>query len=210
VTVEILLAFAATEAALSLIPGPAVLVVVSQGMTGGRAPSAWAALGVIAGNLLCFAISATGVGALLLASYDLFFAVKWAGAAYLIYLGVKTWRAPPEATFAPSDVGGRHRGGSSFMHGFLTQAANPKSILFFAALLPQFVDPGGDVTVQLALLGGVSIAIELPILFAYGRLGGQALRLAARPRLFRLVHRGAGSLLVLAGVGLAALRRAEG
>jgi homoserine/homoserine lactone efflux protein len=128
--------FVVTESILCLTPGPAVLLVVAQALGRGAAASVWATLGILTGNALYFVLSATGLGALLLASYELFSLVRWLGAAYLIWLGVRAFsgRSATRST-APTVAMGRRR---TFVNGFVLQAANPKALLFFVALLPQF------------------------------------------------------------------------
>ncbi len=93
------------------------------------------------------------------------------------------------------------------MNGFVLQAANPKALLFFVALLPQFVEPGGQVAGQVLVLAVTSVAIELVILLAYGAAAGRLHALTASPRVARLVDRLTGTMLVTAGAGLAAVRR---
>ncbi|HEX6626050.1 MAG TPA: LysE family translocator [Pyrinomonadaceae bacterium] len=209
-SLEVILVFAATEFVLSLTPGPAVLVVVSQGMRHGFAASARGAAGILAGNAVYFALSALGLGALLLASATLFAVLKWAGVAYLVFVGLRM-------LLAKGDAGGEAGGAAQppapkrslrlFSQGLLTQLSNPKALVFFTALLPQFVSPEGRVFEQFLLLGVVSITVECPVLLAYGWLAERGQRLLPKGRLSTLPDRIAGAFLIGAGLGLAALRR---
>jgi len=130
--------FAATIV-LSLSPGPGVFSSISSGMRHGFRLGVWNGIGMQFANLFIAIGVSLGLGALLLASETLFTLVKWLGVAYLIYLGVTTWRAPAK-TFEEdkTDTGTTAR--EIFMHGFFVNATNPKGIIFFAAILPQFVD----------------------------------------------------------------------
>jgi threonine/homoserine/homoserine lactone efflux protein len=205
---EIWLLFALTETVLCFTPGPAVLLVLSQGLARGTASSLWANLGILAGNTMYFILSASSLGALLVASYDLFALIRWGGAVYLVWLGVTTFRGRSSVlSVAPPGATARGRG-RIFANGFVLQAANPKALVFFTALLPQFIDPGGDVVVQVAILALTSVVIEFMVLLGYGALAGRLTVWASRPRLRVLTNRVAGALLVTAGVGTAALRRA--
>lgn len=200
--------FVVTETVLCLTPGPAVLLVLSTALGRGTAQSMWSALGILAANAAYFLLSATSLGAILMASYDLFFAIKWVGAAYLVYLGVKTLRGKG-AGLSISSAAGQQKlpGRKLLLNGFVLQAANPKSILFFTALLPQFIDPKGPVTWQVAILGVTSIVIELVVLAGYAALAGRVARFAAQPRFATITDRLAGGLLITAAVGIAVLRR---
>src|SRR5262245_47262826 len=135
-TWETWIVFVVTETVLCLTPGPAVLFVVAQGIGRGAGAALAAAAGILAGNAFYFALSATGLGAMLLAAYGLFSAIKWVGAAYLVWLGVSTFRARAVPHEVPAAAGGRLLG-----RGFVVQVANPKALVFFTALLPQFIDP---------------------------------------------------------------------
>jgi homoserine/homoserine lactone efflux protein len=199
--------FAVTETMLCLTPGPAVLFVLSQALGAGAAASFRASLGILAGNAFYFVLSATSLGALLVASYDLFFAVKWVGAAYLVWLGVCGLRAR-RAVIAVSPAVNGPAGARLVARGFAVQAANPKAIVFFIALLPQFIDPRGRVPGQLAILAVTSMTVELLVLNVYGALAGRAAHLAAKPRAVALLERAAGGLLIGAGLRMAMLRRA--
>jgi homoserine/homoserine lactone efflux protein len=199
--------FAVTELVLCLTPGPAVLTILAQALRHGPVRALWSILGIIAGNTLYFILSATSLGALLLASYELFFAIKWVGAAYLLWLGLRTFfergsKLAVEA--APSARGGAL---GLFTHAFVVQVANPKALLFFSALLPQFVDPTLAIAPQMLVLALCSVVIEFSVLFFYASLAAQATRLAVRPRFAAITNRIAGTFLIGAGIGLASLTR---
>ena len=169
------LLFLVMETALSLSPGPAVFYVVSQGARGALRRSAPAAAGIISANAIYFALSATSLGAIIAASARFFMIAKWVGAAYLIYLGVKALRSAA-ATHAvdlgvslPTEKGDRRR---VYLGALTLQLANPKALLFFLALLPQFIDPsagrcpadadsGGDVDAA-GVLHSIGIRVACP------------------------------------------------
>ena len=199
--------FALTELVLCVTPGPAVLLVLSQALGRGAARSVWSSLGILTANAGYFVLSATSLGALLVASYGAFSAVRWLGAAYLVWLGLRTFfgRAPIVGDGAPS----REAAPSArlFLNGFVLQASNPKSLVFFSAILPQFVDPRGGLVLQMTVLGLTSMVVEFAVLLGYGLLAERASAFARQPRYARLVDRLAGTLLVAAGAGLALLRR---
>jgi homoserine/homoserine lactone efflux protein len=203
---EILLAFTATILLFAFSPGPAVLLTVSHGMRGGWGDSLKVALGVQAGNGVYFALSALGLGALLQASETLFHAVKWLGAAYLVFLGVRTWRNArrnaPTGPAAPAAVGPR-----PFVQGVLCQLANPKAVLFFGALMPQFIDPAGPQLLQYLVFAALCFVAEVPVLAGYGWLAAKGGRLSRSGRVALWRERVSGGLLVGVGASLAAIRR---
>jgi len=196
-TFQTWLLFLIMETALSLSPGPAVFYVVSQGI---RAfPRAVpATLGILSANAIYFALSATSLGALIAASARFFTIAKWAGAAYLIYLGIKSLRSAAASrsialtgTAAPGDGdtrGGRPRGvgtrGSDrrqiYLGALTLQLSNPKALLFFLALLPQFIDTQHAVAPQMLILAATSMLPECCILLAYGWLAHGAAHASAR------------------------------
>jgi threonine/homoserine/homoserine lactone efflux protein len=206
-TWQIWLLFVATEAVLSLTPGPAVLYVLSQAIRCGQGKSVWASWGILSANAMYFALSATSLGAIIVASYKLFFVIKWAGAAYLVYLGVMSFFGKSSPLTLPETSSDSRSGSRILRDGFLLQAANPKALLFFTAILPQFINAHHNVAFQILVLGISSILVEFVILFTYGQLAGRALATARNPRFEKLTNRVAGSLLIGAGVGLANLRR---
>jgi len=206
-TWQIWLLFVMTEAVLSLTPGPAVLYVLSQAIRRGAGKSVWASWGILSANALYFALSATSLGAVIVASYKLFFLIKWLGAGYLVYLGVRSFFAKTSVLSLPESTGDIRSDPRILRDGFFLQAANPKAILFFTAILPQFIDTRHDIAFQILVLGMSSILVEFVILFVYGQLAGRALSTARSPRFEKVTNRVAGSLLICAGVGLARLRR---
>jgi homoserine/homoserine lactone efflux protein len=199
--------FCLTETLLCLQPGPAVLLVVSLGMTRGTLHGLAASFGVLAANALYFAVSASGLAAARGLSPQAFGAVRLAGAAYLIWLGLgmlrRSLRSDPGEAARAAPVAAR---GRSFWHGFVTQGANPGLLVYFTAILPQFVDARAPLGRQIAILAASSLLIELLVLSAYSVLSHRAGR-AAAPRFRLLLERCGGGLLIAAGAGLATLWR---
>jgi homoserine/homoserine lactone efflux protein len=207
-TLESWLLFVLTEGALCLTPGPAVLLVLSHGLTRGTASSVVANLGILTGNAFYFALSATGIGAVLLASYEVFTAIRWLGAAYLIWLGASAFVGRSSVIAVTADPAVPVSAARTFVNGVVLQVANPKALVFFTALLPQFIDPRGSVLGQVAILGVTSVVMEFFVRLGYGALAGRLTTFAARPRFQILANRVAGGLLIAAGVGTARLERA--
>lgn len=206
---EVWTAYAVMETALCLAPGPAVLLVLSQGLARGTLASIWSNLGILSGNAIYFLLSAVGLGAVLIASYDLFFAIKWIGAGYLIWLGVSAFVGrSPILSVRRDDSQAALSGARMYLNGIILQLSNPKALVFFTALLPQFVDPAVGVAKQVVILAVTSFAIEFIVLAGYGALAGRVTHMASRPRFASLTNRTAGTMLIAAGVGIARIRRA--
>ena len=199
------LAFFITATVAALVPGPAVLYVVGQGMRHGARKAVAANLGILSGNLIWFTASAIGLAALVAYAAPVFVAIKWIGVAYLAWLGVSAWRDALRGTGSPREVAravaSRAR---MWRQGVLLQLGNPKAILFFTALLPQFVDTTRPIAPQVGVLAATSTLSEFVVLVAYAWLAarGGAL-LITRPRLARVTDAAAGSCLIGAGIGLA-------
>ena len=217
--------FALTEFLLSLTPGPAVLLVIGLSMRQGFRIGFMGTLGILSTNIVFFALSALGVGALILASATLFTVLKWIGAAYLVYLGIgmiaplarRLWRERVRGEGSPA--GGldlddareaaprqRQTAARAFWLGFSLQASNPKNLAFFVAILPQFINPDGNVALQMVVLGIVSVLLELPILVAYGAASALSARVM-RERLIEWIEGIGGGILVGLGGALATSQR---
>jgi homoserine/homoserine lactone efflux protein len=157
------IAFCVTETVLCLTPGPAVLLVLSTALGRGFRSGLGAALGILAANTVYFGLSATGVVAAHAVSRDLFTVIKWIGAGYLAWIGLRMLRSHrPGPASAQPDVLAR-----SFARGFVVQSANPKAVVFFVALLPQFINPAAPVAEQVLILAASSLFIELLVLAGY-------------------------------------------
>lgn len=177
------LLFLVMETALSLSPGPAVFYVVAQGVRGALRRSMPAAAGIISANAIYFTLSATSLGALVAASARFFTVIKWVGAAYLIYLGVKSLRSAASSHAVPLDEAGPVESGDRrrvYLGALTLQLANPKALLFFLALLPQFIDTDRAVVPQMLILAATSMIPEFCILLSYGWLAHRALRASAK------------------------------
>ncbi len=207
-TWQVWLAFAILETVLCFTPGPAVLLVLSQALSRGTAKTVWTILGILSANTAYFIVSATGLGATLAASNNIFFAIKWIGAAYLVWLGLnEIFGAHARLAIAPADAA-RGLAGPMFVRGFALQMSNPKALVFFTALVPQFLNPHAALVPQIAILAVTSMIIEFAVQIFYAALVGRFTHLATRPRFAAVANRVAGSLLIAAGIGMAALRRA--
>ena len=199
-------AFVVAMTALCVVPGPAVLLVLSQALSHGTAKAVWSILGIIVAGTAWFVLSATGIGAVLTASYDLFFAIKWIGVAYLVWLGVATFfRTSKLAALRPAS--GPADAKRLFAGGFVLQMANPNVLLFFTAFLPQSIDPHRALWPQIATLALTTAVIEFVVQVGYAVLAGRFRTMATAQRFAVITDRVAGVLLVAAGLGMAAIRR---
>jgi len=195
--------FSGTETLLCLTPGPAVLFVLSYGLARGGRASLWANAGILAGNAFYFGLSAVGLGAVLLASHEVFTIIKYLGAAYLVYVGVRTILGAGLALQVDGVARATTEDWRTLTRGFALQAANPKALIFFVALLPQFIDANRAVAPQVLILGVTSVIIEFFVLAAYGYLAARAATIAREPRFVAVTNRVSGSMLVAAGAGIA-------
>ena len=191
---------------LSITPGPGVFSSISSGLRHSFRLGWWNGLGMQIANLTVLAIVALGLGAILLASEALFTAVKWLGVAYLIYLGIVTWRSPPRG-FEEDATDNAHMVREVFTRGFLVNITNPKGIIFFAAILPQFIDVARPQAMQYAILGATTFVTDLAIMMAYTALAARVFRMMRDPSHLRWINRGLGGMFVAAGVALAGFRR---
>lgn len=204
-TLQTWLLFCITETVLCLIPGPAVLFVLATALRRGLRPAAVAAAGILAGNSCYFALSATGIAAVIVASRALFSLLKWSGAAYLVWLGARLLLARAAGRADQPPPGAQRRGAAVehvFTRAFIVQAANPKAVVFFVALLPQFINPSGGIAWQILLLGASSLLIESLVLGLYAALAASARRLTAAHFATALERLG-GAILIAAGARLA-------
>jgi homoserine/homoserine lactone efflux protein len=165
---EVVVAFIGLEIVLCLIPGPAVLSVVGATL-GNHARAGFATTaGILTGNVFYFIISAWGLATLVSSSHAAFVVIKWCGAAYLAYLGVRALLTK-ESDLAAA-LGGSNNGAAgrrSWFNGTVVQLSNPKALIFFSAILPQFIDPHRPVAMQLVVLGIAGLLVELGVMSFY-------------------------------------------
>ena len=204
------LLFAAATLALTASPGPSALLALSHGSRHGARRTAATVAGSLVAFSLMLAVSLAGVGALLAASATAFSALKLVGAVYLVYVGVKTWRAagrpaPSEADDArgAAPVGVRGR----FWSGFAVAASNPKVLVFSAAYFPQFISPEGPYLLQVAVLAATFLGLEGAWQGAYAGAGGRLALWLSRPVIRRRFDRATGGMFVGLGLALAASSR---
>ncbi len=177
------LLFLIMEMTLSLSPGPAVFYVVSQSIRGDMRRGLPAVSGIIAANAIYFVLSATSLGAVIAASGRFFTIVKWAGAAYLIYMGIMALRsakASGSVELVNHKIAADQNRNPIFMGALTLQLANPKALLFFLALLPQFIDPQSSVVMQMSILAATSMLPEFCILLSYAWLAYRAAHASAK------------------------------
>lgn len=198
------IAFVLAAEALLITPGPTDLVVVSYALSQGRR-SAWASVpGVTLGDTTALILSLLGLGAVLMTSAELFNAVKIAGAIYLVYLGIKTWRAPIPETIddaAPLE----HKPWRIMAHTYIATALNPGGIVFYVAFFPQFLSPDKPLLPQVAIFGATFIVMGSINSALYATLAVQVRRLVRSCRARKNMNRAAGGFLIAIGgmVGLA-------
>jgi homoserine/homoserine lactone efflux protein len=208
------LAFLAVELVMSLLPGPAVLFVLAQGLRHGAWRAFGGSLGILLGNALWFVLSALGLVAVLLALPAVYALLRWASIAWLAWVGVQSLRGGA-AKPAAADAGVAATAMPSFAallrRGVLLQLGNPKALLFFTAILPGFVAPasGWPPWLQVLVLGVTSIAAECLVLAGYGALAAKAAERLREPHWARRLDRVAGVLLLAVAAWLLAMHQSR-
>jgi threonine/homoserine/homoserine lactone efflux protein len=206
VSAETLVTFIIASFVLLVIPGPTIIMVVAQALAHGRRVALASVAGVGLGDLVAASLSIIGVGTILAASSTVFLVVKWAGAAYLVYIGVKMWITPvsiPEIEALPA-VGSRT---TVFRDSFLVTLLNPKGIVFFMAFVPQFINAREPFAPQAAVFVVVFVLLGIVNAWAYAMLASGARNLIRQPNVLRMATRTGAVFLIGAGVISAFARR---
>ncbi|BEO83971.1 LysE family translocator [Serratia marcescens] len=202
-----LLLYIVAVAAVTITPGPTMLLALNNGATKGKRVAACGIAGAALSDLLLIGAVGCGLGAILQASELLFTLVKWAGAAYLFYVACQLWRAPlgtPQA--AQNAMPGARNGRAAFMRSLLVALSNPKGLLFFSAFLPQFIQPAGDVALQYVILALVTALIDIALMSLYALGGHHAMRIFSG-RALRWLNRTCAGLLAGLAIALSFYRR---
>lgn len=202
VPLELYIPFLVAAVILIVIPGPNVGLIIANSLRHGVHAGLITVVAVSVATMIQLGVAVLGMTSLLAWAAQAFEWIRWGGAAYLIYLGIRQWRAPADAS---DTVPARASTWDCCVNGFVVSMTNPKTMLFYAAFLPQFVDPAGDVTLQMSQLALTFVVLAVVLdgawaLFA-SRFRGV---LGRRPR---FVNRLSGGILVGAGVGLALVRK---
>lgn len=206
-TLHMWIAFLLAAAIVLVIPGPTIISVVSHALAHGRKAVIPLVAGVTLGDFTAMTVSLLGLGTLLAASAALFSVLKLGGAFYLIFLGVKLWRSNPEA--GPFNAASESLSTRSLVGRlFLTTTLNPKSIAFFIAFLPQFVNPAAPVRPQLLMLGATFLGMAAVNAACYGFFAGQLRDKMQRRAVRRWFNRSGGTALIGAGLLTATVHRA--
>lgn len=202
------IAFVIAAMIVLVIPGPTILLVISQAIAHGRRSVIPLATGVTLGDFTAMTFSLLGLGAILAASAALFSILKMMGAVYLIYLGIKLWRSNPEnheIDFAATKTSNS----SLFKSAFIVTALNPKGIVFFVAFLPQFVNPQSQTVPQLLILGGTFLLLASINATLYAVFAGHLRDTMQNAKVRRWFNRCGGSVLIGAGIFTAAIQRSS-
>lgn len=196
--------FLVTTLVLIMVPGPAAFTVAAQGVNCRSNKVFLGVLGVACADVIFFALSATGIASLVLTSSLLFATVKWFGVAYLLYLGVialfskagaiKISRKPIKNS--PTKL---------FTQGLIVQLANPKALLYFSALLPQFVNPNEPILLQLLIMGSSCFLADLLVYSLFGHIGGRLAKQQMKSWVINLINKIAGITLISIGIRMASL-----
>ena len=198
ISTEVLLAFLAASALVTIAPGPDNLMVLSVGISRGRSAGIGFGLGCALGCFTHTLWATLGIGAVVLASEATFTALKMAGAAYLVYIGIMAWRHAGKMALIKLDPGAEEPISAHLRRGFIANVINPKVALFFIAFLPQFVDQTrGEVWPRMLVLGALFAAQTVVIFGGLGWFAGSiGARLQQRPSLAVWMERGAGTIFI--------------
>lgn len=205
---ELWLAFVGAAILIAVSPGAGAIQSMATGLTHGVRRGYWSILGLEIGLMLQLALVAVGLGAIVTGSIVAFTVVKWVGVAYLLYLAVRQWRT------ATADLGDQMAAATSggraalVVRGFLVNATNPKGLVFFLAVLPQFVVPTAPLLPQYLAIGATMVAVDLVVMGLYSGLAVRLLAWMRTPRQQTIVNRVFSGLFATAAVVLSLVRRA--
>ena len=205
-SLNVWIAYIFTTTVILIIPGPTIILVISQAVTHGRKSVVPLATGVVLGDFTAMTLSLLGLGAIMTASAALFSLFKWIGAIYLVYLGIKLWRANPNSSsiqHEKADASPR----SLFKSSYIVTALNPKSIAFFVAFLPQFISPHSPAFSQILILGGTFLFLALVNAALYALFAGQLRETIKKTRVRKWFNRCGGTALIGAGIITAGMQR---
>jgi threonine/homoserine/homoserine lactone efflux protein len=202
--IHVYLAFVVATTILILLPGPSVLLTVAHSISYGWRRAIATVAGATLGVAVQLLVAAIGLASLLHTVADAFVWLRWAGAAYLVYLGIRQWRSAG----APLDLGAPAASKTNlFVQGLAITIPNPKSLIFIAAFLPQFIEPARPLGLQLALIVPTFLIITFVVTSLWAVVAGTASGFLQSQRALPMALRTSGSLMIVAGLGLLLARR---
>ena len=201
---HVYLAFVIATTIMIALPGPSVLLTVAHSIAFGWKPALFTVVGATMGIAVQLIIAAIGLTSLINGVAEAFEWLRWGGAAYLVYLGIKQWRNAGEPLKLETSSVSKT---NLFVQGLVITIPNPKSLIFIAAFLPQFIDAARPLGLQFALIMPTFLVITFTVTSVWALAAGKASRFLQGQRAFRSVIRTAGGLMVIAGAGLALARR---
>jgi len=204
---DLWLTFVAASTVLLLIPGPTILLVLSYALSKGRSVALASVAGVALGDLVAMTTSLAGLGALMITSATVFNVLKWIGAAYLVWMGIKLLRSAASGGLHNVDTGADISAQSVFRHAAVVTALNPKGIAFFVAFVPQFVRPDAALLPQFAILIATFVGLAALNALAYALLADRMRQVIGQPSIITGLTRIGGLTLVAMGLATAVLRR---
>ena len=204
-TVELYLSYVIACFVVLAVPGPTILLVISYALSQGRRAALSTVLGVGLGDAIAVTVSLAGLGAIMATSATAFTILKWVGAGYLVYLGIKMWRTEPKLNLDDQpDISQR----KMTLHTTIVTALNPKGIAFFVAFLPHFLNPSAPAVPQLVLLGTTFVVLGIVNAALYALFAAHLRTRITQPGTLKWANRAGGTMLLGAGLMTAALRRA--
>ncbi len=203
-SLDLLLTFGAAAFAVVLIPGPTVMLVTGYAMSRGRPTALLSIFGVCLGDLTAMILTFLGLGTVLAASSALFIVLKWIGVVYLVFIGVQLWRAPVDSEKSRRKT--ERSPGKIIFQAFTVNVLHPKGLAFYAAFLPQFIDPSSPALRQMLVLAAVFMTIASSVLLGYAFAASRFSSRFARPGAKRAFNRTGAICLFAAGTYTAFLR----
>lgn len=203
---EIWFAFILATVVVTLLPGPSMLLVIGHTLISGTRKSVATITGVVLADGILLGLSLFGIGTVLYSSAVAFMIMKWIGALYLFYLGIRQWRAASKISLINQNTSTLSTQ-EMFFHGFVTTLLNPKIIGFFIAFFPQFILPNKPLVMQLAILGSTFLLVVFLIMGLYSLLAEQARNLVTQSNALQIMNKISGGMLMGAGLVTATLKR---
>ena len=203
------LAFFAASCLIAVSPGSGAVLSMSHGLSYGVRKTSATIVGLQLGLLLILLVAGAGVGSLLLASELAFSTVKVLGACYLMYVGLSQWRAGDASPLHGDEAVPAGAWQKRCLTGFLTNATNPKGIIFMVAVLPQFMTPDRPLWLQLLILAATTLAVDTIVMHGYAGSASVLRRLLRDSKAMRIQNKEFGGLLMLVGMGLFFVKRSQ-